>query len=182
MSRKLSSLKWTLCKRKRTVLILTKMIDWPLLRLRPRRRNLRTLLPALDDESKLDHCYNIGTKVEKVEARHSLYNMHAVFTIVVPEENGKTLKEEAYNLYTEYATITPDMVAASNKRYNSWPKGPTWQENLNWTHQFFEYNVAPEVAEKVNKITCSILSRLVVVNYTSSCWWINSLARPRKRF
>ena len=107
---------------------------------------------ALDDESKLDDCYNIGTKVEKVEARHRLYDMHDVFTIVVPEENGKTLKEEAYNLYTEYATISPDMVAASNKWYNSWPKGPTWQENLNWTHQFFEYNVAPEVAEKVNEI------------------------------
>jgi hypothetical protein len=107
---------------------------------------------ALDDESKLDDCYNIGTKVEKVEARHRLYDMHDVFTIVCPEENGKTLKEEAYNLYTEYATITPDMVAASNKWYNSWPKGPTWQENLNWTHQFFEYNVATEVAEKVNEL------------------------------
>jgi hypothetical protein len=107
---------------------------------------------ALDDESKLDDCYNIGTKVEKVEARHRLYDMHDVFTIVVPEADGKTLKEEAYNLYTEYATVTPDMVAASNKWYNSWPKGPTWQENLNWTHQFFEYNVATEVAEKVNEL------------------------------
>ena len=107
---------------------------------------------ALDDKSKLDDCYNIGTKVEKVEARHRLYDMHDVFTIVVPEADGKTLKEEAYNLYTEYATITPDMVAASNKWYNSWPKGPTWQENLNWTHQFFEYNVATEVAEKVNEL------------------------------
>ena len=107
---------------------------------------------ALDDESKLDDCYNIGTKVEKVEARHRLYDMHDVFTIVVPEADGKTLKEEAYNLYTEYATVTPDMVASSNKWYNSWPKGPTWQENLNWTHQFFEYNVATEVAEKVNEL------------------------------
>ena len=109
---------------------------------------------ALDDESKLDDCYNIGTKVEKVEARHRLYDMHDVFTIVVPEENGKTLKEEAYNLYTEYAAITttPDMVTASNRWYNCWPKGPTWQENLNWTHQFFEYNVAPDVAEKVNEL------------------------------
>ena len=44
---------------------------------------------ALDDESKLDDCYNIGTKVEKVEARHRLYDMHDVFTIVVPEEKGR---------------------------------------------------------------------------------------------
>ena len=52
---------------------------------------------ALDDESKLNDCYNIGTKVEKVQARHRLYDMHDVFTIVVPEEDGKRLKEEAYN-------------------------------------------------------------------------------------
>ena len=78
--------------------------------------------------------------------------MHDVFTIVVPEADGKTLKEEAYNLYTEYATVTPDIVASSNKWYNSWPKGPTWQENFNWTYQFFKYNVATEVAEKVNEL------------------------------
>ena len=106
---------------------------------------------ALDDESKLDDCYNIATKVEKVEARHRLYDMHDVFTIVVPAEDGKTLTTEAYNLYTEYANVTPDMVAASNKWYNSWPAGETWQENLNWTHQFFESNVAQEVGEKVNE-------------------------------
>ena len=106
---------------------------------------------SLDDESKLDDCYNISTKVEKVQARHRLYDMHDVFTIVVPEADGKRLKEEAYNLYTEYATVTADMVAASNTWYNTWPKGPTWQENLNWSYQFFEYNVSQDVAEKVNE-------------------------------
>lgn len=107
---------------------------------------------TIDDESKLDDCYNIGTKIEKVEARHRLYDMHDVFTVIVPTSDGKTLKEEAYNLYTEYANVTADMVAASNKWYNSWPAGPTWQENLNWTHQFFESNVAQELAEKVNEV------------------------------
>ena len=68
---------------------------------------------ALNDKSKLDDCYSIGTKVKKVEARHRLYDMHDIFTIVVPEADGKTLKKEAYNLYMEYATVTPDMVAAT---------------------------------------------------------------------
>ena len=77
--------------------------------------------------------------------------MHDVFTIVVPEADGKRLKEEAYNLHTKYATVTADMVAASNTWYNTWPKGPTWQENLNWSYQFFEYNVSQDVAEKVNE-------------------------------
>ena len=107
---------------------------------------------TIDDESKLDDCYNIGTKIEKVEARHRLYDMHDIFTVVVPEADGKTLKMEAYNLYSEYANVTADMVAASNKWYNSWPVGDTWQENLNWTHQFFEMNVAQELAEKINEV------------------------------
>lgn len=107
---------------------------------------------TIDDEAKLDDCYNVGTKIERVEARHRLYDMHDVFTIVVPDEDGKTLKEAAYNLYAEYASVTADMVAASNKWYNSWPVGDTWQENLNWTHQFFELNVAPELAEKINEL------------------------------
>ena len=83
---------------------------------------------TIDDESKLDDCYNIGTKIEKVEARHRLYDMHDVFTVVMPEADGKTLKAKAYNLYAEYASVTADMVAESNKWYNSWPVGDTWQE------------------------------------------------------
>ena len=107
---------------------------------------------TIDDESKLDDCYNIGTKIEKVEARHRLYDMHDVFTVVMPEADGKTLKAKAYNLYAEYASVTADMVAESNKWYNSWPVGDTWQENLNWTHQFFELNVSQELAEKINEV------------------------------
>jgi hypothetical protein len=104
---------------------------------------------TIDDESKLDDCYNVGTKIEKVEARHRLYDMHDVFTIIVPGPDGKNLTEKAYNLYAEYASVTPNML---NKWYNSWPAGDTWQENLNWTHQFFELNVAPELSEKINEV------------------------------
>ena len=106
---------------------------------------------TVNDESKLDNCYNIGTKIEKIEARHRMYDMHNIFTVVVPDSDGKTRKGEAYNLFSEYANATADMVAACNKWYNSWPDGPTWQESLNWSHEFFETNVATELAEKVNK-------------------------------
>ena len=106
---------------------------------------------TIDDEGKLADCYNINKKIEKVEARHRMYDMHDVFNIVVPEENGKTLKGEVYNLYHDYASISLEMVAASNKWYNQWPEGPTWRENLTWTHQFFENNVSAELAEKINE-------------------------------
>ena len=107
---------------------------------------------TISDETKLDDCYNIAKKVEKVEARHRTYDMHDVFNIVVPsEEDGKRLSPEVYNLYTDYATVTPEMVAKSNTWYNSWPQGPTWRENLTWTHRFFENNTSAELSEKVNE-------------------------------
>ena len=105
---------------------------------------------TIDDEGKLADCYNINKKIEKVEARHRMYDMHDVFNIVVPEANGKQLKREVYCLYHDYASISIEMVAASNKWYNQWPEGPTWRENLTWTHQFFENNVSAELAEKIN--------------------------------
>jgi hypothetical protein len=62
----------------------------------------------------------IGGMIEKVEAWHCMYDMHDVFTVIVPDSDGKTLKAEAYNIYAEYAY---------------WPAGATWQENRNWSHQ-----------------------------------------------
>lgn len=106
---------------------------------------------TIDDEGKLADCYNINKKIEKVEARHRMYDMHDVFNVVVPEANGKQLKREVYSLYHDYASISIEMVAASNKWYNQWPEGPTWRENLTWTHQFFENNVSAELAEKINE-------------------------------
>jgi hypothetical protein len=57
-----------------------------------------------------------------------MYDMHNVFSIVVPEE--ETLKHDVYNLYMDYASVTPAMVAKSNIWYNTWPSAPTWSENL----------------------------------------------------
>ena len=88
---------------------------------------------ALDTESRLDDCYNINRTILNVRERHQMYDMHDVFSIVVPEDDGKTLKQDVYNLYTDYASLTPSMVAKSNVWYNTWPSAPTWSENLAWT-------------------------------------------------
>ena len=48
-------------------------------------------------------------------------------------------------------TCPSDVVAKSNTWYNSWPQGPTWRENLTWTHRFFENNTSAELSEKVNE-------------------------------
>ncbi|KAI2509641.1 hypothetical protein MHU86_4761 [Fragilaria crotonensis] len=106
-----------------------------------------------DSEAKLDDCYNINKTIENVAERHCTYDMHDVFSIVVPMDDGKQLKkDEVYNLYTDYALVTLKMVAASNTWYNTWPQGPTWRENLAWTDRFFKNNVSPELGEKVNEV------------------------------
>jgi hypothetical protein len=87
-----------------------------------------------------------------VQERHQMYDMHDVFSIVVPEDDEKTLKQDVYNLYTDYASVTPAMVAKSNIWYNTWPSAPTWSENLAWTDRFFKNNVAPDLTERVNEV------------------------------
>jgi hypothetical protein len=68
-----------------------------------------------DFESRLDDCYNIGSKIEKVEAWHCQHDMNYALTVVVADSDGKTLKAESYNLNAEYANVTAAKVAASNR-------------------------------------------------------------------
>ena len=113
----------------------------------------KALTLTLDAESKLDDCYNISRIIENVAERHIMFDMHDVFSIVVPLEDGKTLQtNEVYNLYTDYASVSIQMVANSNTWYHTWPQGPTWSENLAWTDRFFKNNTSPELAEKVNEV------------------------------
>jgi hypothetical protein len=106
---------------------------------------------AIDAETNLDDCYNINRTIQNVQERHQMYDMHDVFSIVVPGDDAKTLQPEVYNLYTDYASVTPAMVAKSNTWYNTWPSAPTWTENLAWTDRFFKNNVASDLAERVNE-------------------------------
>jgi hypothetical protein len=110
---------------------------------------------ALDTETRLDDCYSINRTILNVQERHQMYDMHDVFTVVVPQGNNKTLTKTVYNLYTDYASVTPAMVARSNVWYNTWPSAPTWRENLAWTDRFFKNNVAVELSERVNEVYMS---------------------------
>ena len=107
---------------------------------------------ALDTETRLDDCYSINRTILNVQERHQMYDMHDVFSVVVPNDNNKTLTRDVYNLYTDYASVTPAMVARSNVWYNTWPSAPTWSENLAWTDRFFKNNVAVDLTERVNEV------------------------------
>ena len=111
------------------------------------------MLGTSDSEAKLDDCHNINKAIVNVAEWHSTYNMHNVFSIVIPMDDGKHLKkDEVYNPYTNFVFVTLEMVAASNTWYNTWHQGPTWKENLAWTDSFFKTTFSPELGEKVNEV------------------------------
>lgn len=105
---------------------------------------------SLDSADKLDDCYNVEMKINKTAQRHRMYDMHDVFTVMIIDNDGRSVLE-CHDLYTEYPVLTPDDVARSNKWYNQWPKEDTYRENLNLTYKFFENNCSPSLFEKVSE-------------------------------
>jgi hypothetical protein len=81
------------------------------------------------------------------------FNLLACFSqLLYLEVAERYIHRRTHNLYAGYAIVMVDMVLASNKWYYTWPEGATWQDNLNYTHQFFELDVSQELAEKVNEL------------------------------
>lgn len=105
---------------------------------------------AIDSADKLDDCYNVEMKINKTAQRHRMYDMHDVFTVMLVDEDGRSILE-CNDLYTEYPSLTIETVAESNKWYNTWPSEDTYRENLNLTYKFFENNCSPALFEKVSE-------------------------------
>jgi hypothetical protein len=85
------------------------------------------LMPViLQDENKLKNTYDLELKVDALKNHHIMYDMHDVFTIVVPDPtNSSQLTGQEFNLYTSYTTLTLAQIAASNRWYFTWPDGET---------------------------------------------------------
>lgn len=105
---------------------------------------------SIDSADKLDDCYNVDMKISKTSQRHKMYDMHDVFNVMLVDGDGRSVLE-CYDLYTQFPTVTPEMVAASNQWYNTWPQEDTYRENLNLTAKFFENNCSPALFEKVSE-------------------------------
>ena len=68
---------------------------------------------SLDDKDKLDDTYNLEVLVQRTKREHFKYDMHDVFTIVIPNANGTV--QETKDLYSDYSNITIEQVARSNR-------------------------------------------------------------------
>jgi hypothetical protein len=103
---------------------------------------------TLTNKSKLDDTYNLDMLVRKTRQVHTMYDMHDVFRIFMLDTDGVTVIGEK-NLYTEYATITMQQVAKSNKWYCTWPVDTTFAENLKLTYRSLQNNTSNQLYNKV---------------------------------
>jgi hypothetical protein len=103
---------------------------------------------SLTDEDKLDDMYNLSMLIGKTKDHLVQYDMHDVFTILIPDpdDHKKILQEK--DLFTEYPSIRIEDVLNSNDWYNKWPQEDTYQHNLQLTYKFFQSNVNDKLWEK----------------------------------
>jgi hypothetical protein len=104
---------------------------------------------SLEDEDKLDDTYNLEVLVQKTKREHFKYDMHDVFTIVIPNDD-ETIAS-TMDLYTEYSNITIEQVARSNLWYREWMVAPYFEQNLQLTYDFFQNNVSDDLSMKISE-------------------------------
>jgi hypothetical protein len=103
---------------------------------------------TLDNQKILDETYDLTMRIHKVRERHTKFDMHNVFTVIKLDDDGKQIVD-MYDLCSEYAAISVDMVTKSNTWYNTYPKDPTYRENLALTFEYLEKNMTDGLFEKV---------------------------------
>ena len=104
---------------------------------------------SLDDEDKLDDTYNLEVLVQRTKREHFKYDMHDVFTVVIPNADG-TVKETK-DLYSDYSNITIEQVARSNRWYREWMVAAFFEQNLQLTYEFFQNNVSEDLVMKISE-------------------------------
>lgn len=104
----------------------------------------------LTDEKRLDDLYNISIMIAKTKASHMQYDLHSVFSIVVPDKPGsrELAKPDTVDLYTCYDDVTEDQVAESCEWYRLWTKRSYYRDNLTLTFKQLENSMTPKLFDK----------------------------------
>ena len=105
----------------------------------------------ITDVKQLEECYNLNLLVSRLKSQHIMYDMHDVFTIVVPDGTGPNLKTNTTpkDLYLFYADLSEEEVAASNEWYSTWPSKSWYRENLMLTAKQLEASMKNSLWTKV---------------------------------
>jgi hypothetical protein len=83
---------------------------------------------SLNDEDKLDDPYNLEVLVQRTKQERFKYDMHDVFTIVIPNADGTV--QETKDLYSDYGNIMIEQVARSNQWYREWMVATFFEQNF----------------------------------------------------
>jgi hypothetical protein len=108
----------------------------------------------LNDEDGLDDTYNLDVLINKTYREHCAFDLHDVFTVIIPLHPDNEDNDEVactMDLYTEYADISIEDVARSNAYYREWLVDPWFEENLRLTYTFFQNNVTDDLFLKVSE-------------------------------
>jgi hypothetical protein len=84
----------------------------------------------VNDEDKLDDTYNLEMQIRKTREAHISFDLQDVFNIIYPNPQVPHEIDQTKDLYNEYATITIEEVALSNRWYNTFPADSYYRESL----------------------------------------------------
>jgi hypothetical protein len=102
---------------------------------------LRIVQVATNDQDTLHNLLNTHNQLRSLKAHVNEYDIGDVFTVVLPVEDTSALYSQQFDLFVDYAKITPAMVALSNRYYNMWIDESFIPENLNLTYTLIKNNM-----------------------------------------
>jgi hypothetical protein len=106
----------------------------------------------IDDQDKLDDTYNLEKNIKRTRQAMGNYDYNNGFNIV---EQDKTLGSpenlvltKTHDLFKDYAIMTPNEVAWSNKWYRTWTAEIWFEQNLKLSFDFLENHCSEELWDK----------------------------------
>jgi hypothetical protein len=116
----------------------------------PKNNKLEAMTIKQSDDKLLFYVKNLNTQLKALEAHCYSHDLSEAFTIVVPLDvtNEATIETETYNLFRDYATLHPAMIANSNVWLNTWPQDTAIHQNLQITFEFIRSNTDPALWAK----------------------------------
>ena len=115
----------------------------------------KSLNYRLDDPDKLEDTSNLQSQIEAMQTHHKNYDLHDVFKIVKYDDaNMHKIETDQVDLYENYASVTEEEVARSNKWYNTMIDGDEGlyiRQNLNLTAEYLHKACEPSLERKVKE-------------------------------
>jgi hypothetical protein len=116
-------------------------------------RRFEYISPTIDDPEVLQHTYKLQNLVNEARDHLTTYDMRQPFWIVIPStDDNNRIHIKQVDLFAEYANVTVQQVANSNKWYRTKPKDQEpFVEDLKMSHAYLSRNTDRAVQTKVQE-------------------------------